>query len=181
MAIKPVNCELCISDRDLTDLETRYLQREITTAYVVEQLGCKLYTWRTHINNHVRPAVALQLSQRTEVTDNIVDKIGEVVSGLDDLKEVITMLKKTILSNPDPIMLKTYLQALAELRHYTETLQKLQGEFKDTGKINVQNMHVEYNQLVGKIMQDSCPKCKGVFAESLKDIIKVVPDDSNTT
>ena len=177
MAINPISCELCLSDDDITQYEMGYLDRTMTSTQVIEVLGCKLYAWRTHINNHVRPQVAIQLSERTELTDHIVDKIGEVVQGLDDLKDVISMMKKTILQNPDPIMLKTYLQALAELRHYTETLQKLQGEFRDTGKINVQNMHVEYNNLVGQIMQKSCHKCKGVFAEALKDVIKVVDND----
>jgi len=162
---------------DITGIEIDYLEKRKTSSQCIELLDCKLYSWRNHINNHVKPQVAIQLADRSEITDHIVDKVGEVIGGLDDLKEVMKILKQQILANPDPIMLKTYLSALAELRHYTETLQKLQNEFKDNGNINVQNMHVEYNQLVGTIMQDSCPLCKSKFAVSLKDVIRKIDNN----
>lgn len=179
MAIAPPTCELCIRDDDITKFELDYLNKDISAEQCIQQLGTKPYTWRNHIKNHVKPQVAIQLANRGELVDAIVDKVGEVVKGLDDLKDVMANLKQQVLTSSDPNLLKLYLAGLAEVRHHTETLQKLQGDFKDTGKINVQNMHIEYNALVGHIMQDSCPQCKAKFAVSLKDVIKKVENDSN--
>jgi hypothetical protein len=183
MAIIPTQCELCIRDDDISQMEIDYLEKTISAEQCIAQLGTKPYTWRNHIKNHVKPQVAIQLANRGELVDVIVDKVGEVVRGLDDLKEVMAGLKQQVLTSSDPNLLKVYLAALAEVRHHTETLQKLQGDFKDSGKINVQNMHVEYNQLVGSIMQYSCPKCKPVFADKLAGVIKKVENenDSNKT
>jgi hypothetical protein len=177
LAIVAPSCELCIRDDDITQIEIDYLNKDLSAEQCIHQLGTKPYTFRNHIKNHVKPQVAIQLANRGELVDVIVDKVGEVVRGLDDLKDVMAGLKQQVLNSSDVNLLKVYLAALAEVRHHTETLQKLQGDFKDTGKINVQNMHIEYNALVGHIMQDSCPQCKAKFAVSLKDVIKKV--DSN--
>lgn len=179
MGIIQTKCELCLRDEDISRWELGYLDRTYTAAQCIEELDCKPYTWRMHINTHVKPQVAIELSQRSELTDHIVDKIGEVMQGLEDLKDVMKVMKSGLLTNPDPAMLKTYISSLAELRHYTETLQKLQNEFKDTGKINIQNMNIEYKTMVGRVMQDACPVCKQKFAVSLKDVITKVPNDDN--
>jgi CO dehydrogenase/acetyl-CoA synthase gamma subunit (corrinoid Fe-S protein) len=179
--MKPLvnNCELCIKE-GIEEYETKYLDRELTASQCIERLQTKAYTWRNHINNHVKPQVALQLANRTELVDHVVDKVGETIRGLDDVKEVLSSMKQSILNSPDPQFLKTYLQALAELRHYVEALQKLQGDFQDTNKVNIQNMHVEYNNLVGHIMQDSCPKCKTKFAQTLKPVLENVSNEIRT-
>ena len=174
MAIVPQTCELCLREEDITAIEMGYLDKELTAVQCIERLNTKPYTWRKHIQNHVKPQVAIQLVNRSEITDHIADKIGHVISGLDDLTELLATLKQQVLTSSDVNLLKVYLATLAEVRHHTETLQKLQGDFKETGKINVQNMHVEYNNLVGHIMQDSCPMCKAKFAVSLKDVIKKI-------
>lgn len=155
----------------------KYLDREMTSTQCIEELECKIYTWRNHINNHVKPQLAIQLANRSELVDHVADKIGEVIFGLDELKEIMAVMKKDLLVNPDVNMLKTYLGFLSELRHYTETLQKLQGDFKDTGKVNAQTINIQYNSLAGQILQDACPLCKKKFLVTLAPILK--PDNVN--
>jgi hypothetical protein len=176
MAIVPANCEICLME-GIESIELAYLDRDMTATQVMEKLNVKPYTWRNHINNHVKPQLAIQLANRTELADHVVDKVGEVIKGLEDLKDVMSLLKQNILNNPDPHQLKIYLSGLAEIRHYTETLQKLQGDFKESGKLQAQTINVQYNNLAGQILQDACPMCKKKFLTTLEPILK--PDVSN--
>lgn len=164
-------CSLCLTE-GVEKYEIHYLDKTMTASQIIEELKCKPYTWRNHINNHVKPQVGIQLANREELVDHIVDKVGEVMVGLEDVKTVIASLRNNILNNPDPNMLKTYLSFLTELRHYTETLQKLQGDFKEGNKLQAQTINIQYNSLAGQIMQDACQVCKKKFVKTLAPILK---------
>lgn len=159
----------------IEDLESKYLRKEISADYVVEDLKHRGTTitkemWYHHIKYNVKPQIVQHINANIpEMAENVVDKYFECVKGMDRLKRIID---RTIdIDDMDPQILNTYIKAEDSMRKYIETIAKLQGEFTSTSKINVQNMTVEYNNVIGQVLQDACPLCKKKFAETLEPLI----------
>ena len=53
-----------------------------------------------------------------------------------------------------------------------ESLAGIQGEYMKDVKTVTNNYHVEYTQIVDKILQTACSNCKPKFLQNLKPIIK---------
>ncbi len=159
----------------IEELETKYLKKEISADQVIEALkGQEIPVtkegWYEHIKYKVKPQIAVELHEtHPELAQDVVDKFHECLKGMDRLKRIID---RTIdIDDLDPQILNTYIKAEDSMRKYIETLAKLQGEFASPTKVNIQNMTVEYNNVIGQVLQDACPLCKKKFAETLEPLI----------
>jgi len=163
----------------IEEYERSYLKREKTLGQVLDELAEKGHKisksqWWNHINNYVKPKVNQYLANTNTavISQDVIDKIGECMEGLDRLREVIEQTKTSLNSDVDPNVMKVYISAEAEFRRYIETLAKLQGEFKDVAKVQINNLNIEYNNVVGQVLQDACPNCRIKFAKTLEPLIK---------
>jgi len=181
LELRTQGCELCLYD-DIGIFERAYANRTLSVIDIVKQLKSKnleasKYKWYNHIRQHLKPEVGVLLSENVPaLAQEVVDKIGECVEAIEDIKTKIDQLSLSLTADADPAIVRAYASLQAELRHWVELLAKLQGEFKDLSKITGKNVTIEYNNVMGIILQDACPVCKATFAEKLPKIIKLNED-----
>lgn len=165
---------------EIRQLEKDYVEHRIIAADIAKDLDISTQTWYSHIKYHLTPQVIQALSVNAEVMANqVVDKIGSLIDILDILgKEIENAQDKTSIVENDKRM-KALTGLIAEKRKTIEVMAKLQGEYKDSAVIKVSNINIEYNNIMGMVMQDACPMCKQKFAEKIPNIIKVVDENSS--
>jgi|GEM_PF-4424859 len=181
-----ISCELCSID-GIEDYELKYFKREMGLKEVISQLqshGYKVYStnWYNHLRYHVKPEYHAIIAQNGAVLANeFIDKTEECITAIETIQSEIDSLKPE-LATKDPSIIKAWTGLLAESRHWLEVLAKLQGEFKNIAKIQVDNIHVEYNNVVDTVIQEACPACKLKFADKLsqKVIKNITPINDNT-
>lgn len=173
-------CSIC-RDPKTPELEIKFADELITTKEICDILEIKPNQWYTHINYHLMPQVYETLASNREIlAAKIVDKVGEGIEQLDRLKNNVKRAEKMLGTAPDPTMIKAYTTLEGELRKTLEYLGKLQGDFKDQSIIKANNITVEYNMVMGTILEEACPACKLKHAQSIPNVIKKVKnaDDS---
>lgn len=183
--IRTRSCELCLYE-EIATYERAYINKEKHVQDIIQELkfnGLDVtnYKWYKHIRAHVRPEVGIILAENAPVLANeAVDKIGECIEAIGKVKEQIEKVEVSLNSDADPSLIRAYTALHAEARHWLEILAKLQGEFKDVAAIKVNNLNIEYNNVVGTIMQEACPVCKAKFAEKLApQILKTAKSHEN--
>jgi len=163
-------CEICRNPQ-ATTLEKEYIEKRISTQDVIDSLGITKYAWYRHIKYHLKPGVAQAISDNSDVLANqIIDKTGELIEGLDRLKGKVEQIQVTITGDADPSKIKAYTALEAELRNTLLALAKIQGDFKDSAYIQVNNVTIELQKIGEIVMANACSKCKPVFAQKLEDL-----------
>lgn len=173
-------CTIC-RDPKTPDLEIAFSEHTLATKDICEQLEITSSQWYSHINYHLMPQVYEALSTNREVlAAKIVDKVQESIEQLDRLKKNVKRAEKMLGTAPDPTMIKAYATLEGEMRKTLEFLGKLQGEFKDQSIIKANNVTVEYNTVIGTVLEEACPACKMKFAKSIPNVLKKVPNADKT-
>ena len=167
-------CTIC-RDPKTPKLEIAFSDHTITTKEICETLEVQPNQWYKHINYHLMPQVYDTLATNREVlAAKIVDQVDKTIEALDRLEKNVKRAEKMLGTAPDPTMIKAYTTLEEQNRKTLEYLAKLQGEFKDQSIIKANNVTVEYNTVIGTVLEEACPNCKLKFAKSLPNIIKKV-------
>ena len=177
-----IDTRVCVICRDPVSpaLELSYSQKQITAKDIEEEHGWSQAKWYLHVKYHLKPAVIQTLSTSSEIlAQQIIDKVHATIQQLDRLNKAIAKAEKMLGGAPDPSMIKAYVSLEAQLTRTMEFLAKLQGDFKDAAVIKANNVTVEYNNVIGTVIQEACPACKLKFAEKLPTILKVKTDEES--
>ena len=166
-------CEICRNPQ-ATPLEREYVEKRLSTQDVIDKLGITKYAWYRHIKYHLKPGVAQAISDNSEfLATQIIDKTGELIESLDRLKAKVEQIHVTVTGDADPSKVRAYTALETELRNTLMALAKIQGDFKDSAYIQVNNISIELNKIGEMVMTHACPKCKPVFAEKLGELNEV--------
>jgi len=169
-------CDLCLF-KDIEDYEMDYVKKRRTVPEIIkllqqEHVNCTRTTFYNHIRNHLKQEIGLVYSKNAEVlAAEIVDKQGELIENIDLMRSKMEAIEHAINSESDPSQIKAYTGLAAELRKSIELLIKLQGEFKSSNHLHINTLNVEYNNVVGQVLQDACPECKVKFAKTLEPLL----------
>ena len=172
-----VKCGLCAYS-GISDLERDYFSKrksldEIKEELKINDLQSSNYSWYQHIKYHLKPEVVKNLPAK--VIDDVIDKISVITESLDRLHKVVNMTETAMMADAtDPKLIDSYLKAEAGIRANLLLLDKVQEGWQDAKSINIKSLHVEYNQMMGQVLENTCPMCKAKLANILK-----VTDDSN--
>ena len=171
-------CVIC-RDPDTTELEKGYSARQITVRDILEKkTDWSSSQWYNHVKNHLKPEVITALATTAEVlSTQIIDKGHDTIAQLDRLNKVVVKAQNMLGGAPDPGALKAYATIESEIRKSIELLGKIQGDFKEAAIVKAKNVTIEYNNVIGTVIQEACPACKIKFAEKLPKILKVVKDE----
>ncbi len=169
-------CTIC-RDPKTPALEIAFSDHTIATKDICEELEIKPNQWYKHINYHLKPQVLDALATNREVlAAKMVDQVNEGMEQLDRLLKNVKRAEHMLGTAPDPTMIKAYATLEGEYRKTLEFLAKLSGDFKDQSIIKANNVTVEYNTVIGTVLEEACPNCKLKFAKSLPNILKKVPN-----
>src|SRR3972149_257410 len=172
LEIRTRGCDLCLYEK-IADFERAYVNKEMHVQDIISAIksdGVQVNNWQwyKHIRSHVRPEVGVIVAETAGLLANdAMDKISECYEAVVGLKSQIDKITTSLDAESDPVMIKAYTALSAETRHWLELLAKLQGEFKDVAKIQINSLNVEYNNVVGTVLQEACPVCKAKFIEKL--------------
>ncbi len=165
---------------DVRQLEQDYADHKIIASDIVKDLDISVSTWYTHIKYHLTPQICQALSTNADVLAlQIIDKQCELIEMLDVLGAEITKVQTEGDHNilEDDKRMKALTGLLSEKRKIIEVMAKMQGEYKDSTTIRANNINIEYNNLMGMVMQDACPMCKQKFATKIPNVIKVINEN----
>lgn len=172
-------CTIC-ADPKTSELEVKFAEHKISTKEICDILEIKSHRWYQHINYHLKPQVFQALATNKEVlAAKIVDQVNEGIAQLDRLLQNVKRAEKMLGTAPDPTMIKAYTTLESEYRKTLEFLAKLSGDFKDKSIINANNVTVEYNTVIGTVLEEACAMCKLKFAKSLPNVLKVIKDEDD--
>ena len=169
-------CSLCLYE-NIEEYEQDYVNRRRTVNEIIqglrdENVEVTKYGFYNHIRSHLKPEVALIFSQNAPLlAKEVVDNIGELIEEIERMKGKIEGLEASINAEAQPSMIKAYTGMVSEFRRLVEGLVKLRGDFKTSSHIHVKNLNVEYNNVIGQVMQDACPSCKAKLAKTLEPLI----------
>ena len=169
-------CSLCLYE-NIEEYEQDYVNRRRTVNEIIqglrdENVEVTKYGFYNHIRSHLKPEVALIFSQNAPLlAKEVVDNIGELIEEIERMKGKIEGLEASINAEAQPSMIKAYTGMVSEFRRMLETLAKIQGDFKGSAHIHVQNMHVEYSNVIAQVLQDACPNCRVKFAKTLEPLV----------
>jgi len=160
----------------IEEIEKLFITKRVSMDDVTEWFKKKDYdvsptSWYHHVRFNLKPQVALQVSKSVpDIANDVIDKYKECLEGLSRLRKVINRALDA--PDLDPNILRVYVAAEKESRAYLETMHKLGQEFKESSNIHIENLNVEYSNVVNQVLQDACPKCKVKFAQTLEPLVK---------
>ena len=169
-------CSLCLYDH-IEQYEQDYIAKRSTVAEIVEELKaedveCNRYKFYNHMRNHLKPEVAMVFSQNADLLANeLVDKVGEIITMFDQVKDNIEALDHSINADAQPAMIKAYTGLVSEGRRLVQALAAIQGELKGSSHVHINTLHVEYTQMKEKLLQDICQNCKVKLAKTLEPLV----------
>ena len=170
--IRVGGCSLCLYE-DIEKYEQDYITKRSTVAEIVDELKadnveCNRYKFYNHMRSHLKPEVAMIFSKNAELLSNeMVDKVGEIVIMLDQVKGKIEALDNSINADAQPAMIKAYTGLISEARRLVEELASLQEKFKGSAHIHINTLNVEYSDMKEQILQDVCQNCKVKLSKTL--------------
>ena len=163
-------CEVCRTP-NIEKVELDFIQKKMSTQEVITQLDCSKWKWYHHVKYHLKPGVAQAISKNADFLANqIVDKTGDLLESLERLQEKVNLIESQIDGNTEPTKIKVYTSMEAEIRNTVLALAKIQGDFKDSAYIQVNNITVQLNKISDIVMTNACPRCKPIFATKLEDL-----------
>jgi len=169
-------CALCLYE-GIEDYENDYINKRATVDEIVDSLKednvevskTKFYN---HIQHHLKTEAGLIYSANADIlAAQVVDKVKELIENVEKMRDKMEAIEHSINAESDPSMIKAYVSLAGELRKTVEILAKLQGEFSTSQHVHVNNLNVEYNNVIAQVMQDACPQCKVKFAKTLEPLI----------
>jgi len=180
--IRTGGCALCLYE-GMEDYENDYLDKKRTVKELVDSLKldnveCTVYKFYNHIRNHLQPEVAILFSKNSELlATELVDKRGELIDALGRVGTKIEALDSSISSEAHPSLIKAWTGLLAEARHTIEALQSIETIGKGSSQhVHINNLNVEYKNVVAQVLQDACVNCKKKFVNTLAPLIATVKD-----
>ena len=180
--VRTGGCELCLFE-GIEAYETDYLDKkrtvkELVASLKIENVDCTVYKFYNHIRSHLKPEVALLFSQNSELlATELIDKRGELIGALGLVGEKIEALNMSITSEAHPSLIKAWTGLITEARHTVEALQNIETIGKGSSQhVHINNLNVEYKNVVAQVLQDACQNCKKKFANTLAPLISKVED-----
>lgn len=163
-------CAICRHSK-IEKIELDYVQKRASISEVTATLDCSKWQWYHHVKYHLKPGVSDALSKNADfIANQVVDKTGDLMLSLERLQEKVNLVESQIDGNTEPAKIKAYASLETEIRNTVLALAKIQGDFKDTAYIQVNNITVQLNKIADVIMSEACPRCKPIFAQKLEDL-----------
>jgi len=166
------NCDLC-KHENIDKVELQFLGEQITGKEAAEILGCSLFQFKNHIEKHLKRDVALELSQNAPaLCKRIFDKTNELIESCDRSLEMIGEVRKEWISKKKPEWIAAAVRLEQQLGSNIERLQKIQGEFRESGTLRIENLNMQVNNMTQELIEGMCQNCKHKLAPKLLEQIK---------
>jgi hypothetical protein len=165
------NCDICKHD-DIDQIEREFLGEQISGKEAGAKLGCSLYVFKNHIEKHLKRDVALSLSQNApELSKRIFDKTNEIIESCDRTLEMIAEVRAQWRQNKKPEWIAAAVKLEQHLSTNVERLQKINGEFRESGTLRIENLNMQVNNMTQELIEGMCPNCKKKLAPKLLEQI----------
>lgn len=166
------NCDLCKSEQ-IEEIELEYLSENITGKEACELLDCSMYQFKNHIEKHLKRDIAGQLSSNAPVlAKRIFDKTNELIESCDRILKTIDEVQLEWRNKKKPEWVSAFVKLETALSGNIEKLQKIQGEFRESSTVRIENLNMQVNNMTQELIEGMCPKCKQELAPKILKIVK---------
>jgi len=161
------NCAICNHEK-IDQIELDYLAENITGKEACETLECSAYVFKNHIERHLKRDIAGALAKNAPVlAKQVFDKTNEVIASCDRTLEMIEEVRQQWTQNRKPEWIAAAVKLEQHLSTNVERLMKLQGEFKESSNLKVENLNIQVNHMSQELIGGMCPKCKQNLAPKI--------------
>lgn len=165
------NCEICRSDK-IEQVELDYLSENITGKEACEILQCSMYQFKNHIEKHLKRDIAGQLSSNAPVlAKKIFDKTNELIESCDRILATIGEVQNEWRNKKKPEWVSAFVKLETVLSGNIEKLQKIQGEFRESSTVRIENLNMQVNNMTQELIEGMCPRCKQELAPKILKIV----------
>jgi hypothetical protein len=168
------NCEIC-KDEKIDKIELDYLAENITGKEACRILNCSLYVFKNHIERHLKRDIAGALARNAPVlAKQVFDKTNEIIESCDRTLQMIKEVQKEWSDKKKPEWITAAVKLEQHLTTNVERLVKIQGEFKESSNLKVENLNIQVNNMGQELIEGMCPNCKENLAPKiLKTLEKI--------
>lgn len=169
--LKPTvgDCKCCVHP-DVEDVDRAFMTREISGQEAAKRLGVSPTYYSIHIHRDVQRVVKEEVASSPLVQDAVrstIDKVGELAT----IFSALVNRAKLLMREPLDAKAEFRIKAIAsEARAYCEFLMKVDGELKDSPLIVINNMNMQFNQVIELVMEEATPTLKRKLSGLLKEM-----------
>jgi hypothetical protein len=159
------DCKCCVHP-DIEEVDRLFMRRELSGQEAARRLGVSPAYYSTHIHRDIQRPVKEQLSpvvaETVQTTLSKVSELGKIFSALVERTNVL-------LRSPLDDKAEFRIKAIAsEARAYGEFLLRFEGELKDSPLIVINQLNVQFRQVIEIIMAEAPTPLKQKIAALLR-------------
>lgn len=163
------DCKCCVHP-DVKDVDRLFMTREISGQEAAKRLGVSPTYYSIHIHRDVQRVVKEEVASSPLVQDAVrstIDKVGELAK----IFELLVNRAQLLMQAPLNAKAEFRIKAIAsEARAYCEFLMRVDGELKDSPLIVINNMNMQFNQVIELVMEEATPTLKRKLTGMLKEM-----------
>jgi len=171
------NCKICKHEK-VEQVERDFLNEIITGKEAANILECTLYSFKNHVEKHLKRDIAGVLSvNAAPLAKQIFNKTNELISSCDRILQVLDEVIKEWENKKKPEWVTAFVKLETVLSNNIEKLTKIQGELRESSTMRVEQLNIQVNNMTQELIEGMCPACKQNLAPK---ILKVVNLDAPT-
>lgn len=176
------NCEIC-KHENIDQIERDYLTDKITSREACTLLNCRFNTFKTHIEKHLKKDVAGILSINAPIlAKQVFDKASELIESCDRVLSMIDEVQEEWKAKKKPEWVSAIVKLETVLSGNIERLTKIQGEFRESSVMKVEQLNIQVNNMTQELIEGMCSPCKERLAPKMLKIVKLdeIPSTTKT-
>lgn len=175
------NCDCC-KHEDIEKVELEYLGEAITGYEACKQLGVGFNAFKTHIEKHLKKDIsALVSANAPALAKRIFDKGDQLLESCDRTLQMIKDVQREWQGSKKPEWITAAVKLESVVASNIEKLGKMQGEFKESGAVRIEQMNIQVNNMTQELIEGLCPSCKTNLAPKLLKSVGMDEKSFNTS
>lgn len=160
------DCKCCVHP-DINEVDRLFMRRELSGLEAAQRLGVSPAYYSTHVHRDIQRPVKEQLSPIVaETVQSAISQIGELGKIFSALVYRSNVLLRTPLDDKAEFRIKAI---VSEARAYGEFLLRVEGQLKDSPLVVINQLNVQFRQVIEIIMAEAPTPLKQKIATLLKE------------
>ena len=174
------NCDVCKHER-CDEVELDYLGENITGEEACSRLQVPYSRFKTHIEKHLKKDIsALVSANAPALAKRIFEKGDQLLESCDRSLEMIKEVRAQWNQSKKPEWITAAVKLEQQVANNIEKLGKMQGEFKESGAVRIEQMNIQVNNMTQELIEGMCPACKAKLAPKLLNTLNLTPNHAST-
>lgn len=157
----------CCNHPDINEVDRLFMRRELSGLEAAKQLGVSPAYYSIHINRDIQRPVKEQLSPVVaETVQSAISQIG----ALGGIFSLLVNRANVLLNSPLDDKAEFRIKAIvSEARAYGEFLLRVEGQLKDSPLVVINQLNVQFKQVIEIIMAEAPTPLKQKIATLLRE------------